>query len=336
MPRTSPPHASSRGSRPPAHVRTGGRRARSSCSAGPATFPQPVRDSASLTPSPGWFAGSCTPSRNSTPGHGSSGEQQVAVEVDVVHQRRDLRAGRDRESRLHHAAEHDAELERARRMRHAHGPADPPDFSLMLMPCARSAHARRRRACGSPRRRRSTGERRFNSGPPGSPSGSGCSQYSIGICGRYSSASSSVQYSLTSTCSGTSVTARTWRTRSRSSPSRAPSFSLSRWKRFAAASARRAMSSGSPSQTVHDVGGPPCFRPSSRQTGTPASLPQRSCSAASIAARAANSRRGKPLEDLVEREGIVPELARVLLDVRERGLRRLAVAVDRGLPCRSR
>ena len=40
-------------------------------------------------------------------------EQQVAVEVDVVAQARDLRARRDREARLVHAAEHHPEPERA-------------------------------------------------------------------------------------------------------------------------------------------------------------------------------------------------------------------------------
>src|ERR1043166_5458449 len=137
-----------------------------------------------------------------------------------------------------------------------------------------------------------SGERRFSSGPWGSPAGSGCSQYSTpssSSCGPFSSASSSDQYSLTSTCSGTSLTPRTARTRSTSSPSPPPSFSFRRLNRPLTFSARRAMSSGSPSQIVHEVGGPARWRPSSLQTGRPASFPQRSCRAASIAAFAASS-----------------------------------------------
>src|ERR1700750_1073206 len=53
------------------------------------------------------------------------GEQEIAVEVDVIHEARDLRAGSDPETRLDHAPEHDAETERTRRMHHAHRLADP-------------------------------------------------------------------------------------------------------------------------------------------------------------------------------------------------------------------
>src|SRR6266508_644144 len=52
------------------------------------------------------------------------GDQDVAVEVDVVAERRHVRAGGDAEAGLDHAAEHDAEAERARRVRHAHALAD--------------------------------------------------------------------------------------------------------------------------------------------------------------------------------------------------------------------
>src|SRR4051795_12096604 len=52
-------------------------------------------------------------------------EQQVAVEVDVVAEARDLGAGADAEPGLDHAAEHDAEPERPRRVRHPHRLADP-------------------------------------------------------------------------------------------------------------------------------------------------------------------------------------------------------------------
>src|SRR5580765_4716177 len=53
------------------------------------------------------------------------GEEQVAVEVDVVAERREVRAGGDAESRLDHAAEHHAESERARGVRHSDRLADP-------------------------------------------------------------------------------------------------------------------------------------------------------------------------------------------------------------------
>ena len=94
--------------------------------------------------------------------------------------------------------------------------------------------------------------------PPGSPARSGCSQYSTPSafsCGIASSASSSVQYSLTSTWSETPGAAPAAAlTRSTSRPSRPPSLSFSRRKRLAARSALRAVSSGSPIPIVHVVG----------------------------------------------------------------------------------
>src|SRR5436190_20165859 len=47
-------------------------------------------------------------------------EQEVAVEVDVVEQARDLRAGGDAETGLDHAAGHAAEPERTRGVDHPH------------------------------------------------------------------------------------------------------------------------------------------------------------------------------------------------------------------------
>ena len=70
------------------------------------------------TPSPGASAGSCTPSTNATPGHGSSREQEVAVEVDVVHEARDVRARRDAEARTRPCS-------RASRRARARGPRAP-------------------------------------------------------------------------------------------------------------------------------------------------------------------------------------------------------------------
>src|SRR5207244_11726062 len=52
-------------------------------------------------------------------------EQEVAVEVDVVEEGRNLRAGGDAEPRLDHAAQHAAEPERTGGVRHPHRLADP-------------------------------------------------------------------------------------------------------------------------------------------------------------------------------------------------------------------
>src|SRR5207244_13411394 len=48
-------------------------------------------------------------------------EQEVAVEGDAVEDGRDMRAGRDAEPRLDHAAEHAAEAERAGGVHHPQG-----------------------------------------------------------------------------------------------------------------------------------------------------------------------------------------------------------------------
>ena len=52
-------------------------------------------------------------------------EQDVAVQVDVVEEARDLRARGDPEARLDHAAEHAAEPERAGSVHHPNGLTDP-------------------------------------------------------------------------------------------------------------------------------------------------------------------------------------------------------------------
>src|SRR6476660_5065323 len=52
-------------------------------------------------------------------------EKQVAVEVDVIAEARDLRGRRDGEAGLDHAPEHHAEPERAGGARHADRFADP-------------------------------------------------------------------------------------------------------------------------------------------------------------------------------------------------------------------
>src|SRR3954453_12607276 len=55
---------------------------------------------------------------------GISGEEEIAIEVDVVADARDLARGPDPEARLDHAAEHDAEIERPRCMRHPNSLAE--------------------------------------------------------------------------------------------------------------------------------------------------------------------------------------------------------------------
>ena len=89
------------------------------------------------------------------------------------------------------------------------------------------------------------------------------------------------------------------------------------------------MSSGSPSQTVHEVGGPVRGRPSSFQTGTPSSL---ACKVVERAVERGPGRvlpRRQPRLDLLERERVVAEIGRRRLEVRERGLAGLVVALDR-------
>src|SRR5690348_12516652 len=78
-------------------------------------------------------------------GHARPGvvrEQEVAVEVDVVEERRDLRAGGDAEPRLDHAAEHAAEAERASGVHHAHRLADPAGFGELHVDPVRTRRAR--------------------------------------------------------------------------------------------------------------------------------------------------------------------------------------------------
>ncbi len=55
---------------------------------------------------------------NATPGQGSSDEQKVAVEVDVIAEWRHDATSGDPDPRLDHAAEHDPEAEGARGVGH--------------------------------------------------------------------------------------------------------------------------------------------------------------------------------------------------------------------------
>src|SRR6266536_5527792 len=71
------------------------------------------------------------------------GEQQVAVEVDVVAEARHCRARGDPEAGLDHAAEHHAEPERARRVRHAHPLSDPARLGELDVDSVRPRRTRR-------------------------------------------------------------------------------------------------------------------------------------------------------------------------------------------------
>src|SRR6478609_6294902 len=69
-------------------------------------------------------------------------EQEVAVEVDVVEEGRHLRAGRDAESGLDHAAQHAAEPERAGGVHHPHRLADPARLCELHVDPVRALRAR--------------------------------------------------------------------------------------------------------------------------------------------------------------------------------------------------
>src|SRR5262245_19848482 len=61
----------------------------------------------------GTVSGELDTVHESNAGRGVLGEEKVAVEVDVVAEARDRRAGGDAEAGLDHAAEHHAQAERA-------------------------------------------------------------------------------------------------------------------------------------------------------------------------------------------------------------------------------
>src|SRR5712691_7013006 len=71
------------------------------------------------------------------------GEEQVAVEIDVVAEARHRRARGDPETRLDHAPEHHAEPERARCVRHPHALADPAGLRQLDVDPVRAFRARR-------------------------------------------------------------------------------------------------------------------------------------------------------------------------------------------------
>ena len=192
------------------------------------------------------------------------------------------------------------------------------------------------RACGSPRRRRSgSASASSASAPPGSPAGSGCSQYSTpssASCGSASSASSSDQHSLTSTWSGTSVTARTARTRSTSSPSPPPSFSFSRRNRPLACRSRLAAPSRRGRRARSST------TSAARARSQPEQPPDRLAGElpAEVVQRGVDRRPGRELlapaaaaSISSSANGSSPRSPATRLDVGERRLRRLVVALDR-------
>ena len=173
-------------------------------------------------------------------------DEDVAVEVDVVEQRRDVRAGSDAETGLDHAAEHAAEAERARGMRHAHSLANAARLRELDVDPVRAVGAR-----GDVRKRVAVlvdvdRDRRapFSFAPSASPAGSGCSQYcDAELCELRQRVERLVERPRLVDVHlqrHVAATPRTARTRSTSRPSRPPSFSLSRLKRSARPSPRGA------------------------------------------------------------------------------------------------
>src|SRR5919204_367551 len=70
------------------------------------------------------------------------GEQEVAVQVDVIAEARNLAAGGDAEAGLDHAAQHHAEAERPRGVCHPHGLADPTRLRELDVDAVRALGAR--------------------------------------------------------------------------------------------------------------------------------------------------------------------------------------------------
>ena len=97
------------------------------------------------------------PSREAEPLERVVGVQQVAVEVDDVDQRRQLRGRGDAQARLVHAAQHHRQAERAGGVDHALRLADAARLGQLDVDAVGEAAGagRRRAACGSSRRARS-------------------------------------------------------------------------------------------------------------------------------------------------------------------------------------
>ena len=98
---------------------------------------------ASRTPRPGLGVGNLDAVAKLDARPGIVRQEEVAVEIDVVAQRRDAAAGGDRQARLDHAAEHDAEPERARSVHHPDRFPDPARLGELDVDAVRDLRAAR-------------------------------------------------------------------------------------------------------------------------------------------------------------------------------------------------
>ena len=275
-------------------------------------------------------------------------EEQVAVEVDVVAEARDLRGGGDAETGLDHAAEHDAEAERAGRVRHPHRFADAAGLRELDVDPVRALGAGRdvveRVAVlvdvDRDRRRRLQARAVRVAGRAAAARSTRRRAPRAAAARRAPRRASSTRSRRPGAAAR--VTSRTARTRSTSRPSRAPSFSFRRRnvRRPSPHAApcrpdRRARSSRT-SAALRAPG-----RAAARRAGRRAFPADRGALRRSRPARPTRGR-GSRCSIVVERKRIVAEHVGVLLDVRERGLgasRRSARSAPprrnpKTLPCR--
>ncbi len=286
-------------------------------------------------PRPGLSAGTCTPSRSSTPGHGSSASSRLPSRSTWSHRgaTQQPAAIARPDSTMQPSMTPSPSARAACTIRSAS--RIPPDFaSLMLIPCAISGAARH---VAEPvavlvdvdRDRRALLQRRARRRHrPAAAARSTRRRARPAAAAPRAPPRATTTRSRRPAAAGRSRRARHARARRRARRA-PPSLSFSRLKRPPTFSARRAMSSGSPSQIVQDVGGPAAGRPSRRWTGWPASLPARSWSAPSIAARAANSRSGSRRMISSSANGSSPTSSACSSTYARAEARRLVVALDR-------
>ena len=131
------------------------------------------------TPRPGASLGVWTPSTK-TPNARATGHRRGAGCRRGRRNRRGATAAARRDPRPDSCMQPTMTPDRTRgRVGNPTAPRIPPDFASLTLARGHARHRRRcRRACGSPRRRRSAAASEPQSVPPGSPAGSGCSQYS--------------------------------------------------------------------------------------------------------------------------------------------------------------
>ena len=153
------------------------------------------------------------PSTSSTPGHGSCAISRLPSRSTWSHRLAIAAPAAIPRPRLDHAAEHHAEAERARGVRHPHRLADPARLRELDVDPVRDRRARGDVGEGVAvlvdvdRDRRRRLQLRPVRVARGAAAARSTRRRARASCGSASSASSSVQYSLTSTWSGTSVTA---------------------------------------------------------------------------------------------------------------------------------